>query len=81
MNDASRNSLFVDSDGNKFDLAALNIERGREWGTPSYSEFRENACGLSAVTSWDDISDTHDSDTREKLASIYASVLEYHSLS
>merc|ERR1712113_889916 len=36
------------------DLASLNIQRGREFGTPSYNKWRE-WCGLSVMKRWPDL--------------------------
>lgn len=70
MNDASRNSLFIDDNGDKFDLAALNIERGREWGTPAYYKYMEY-CGLSTPTSFSSLTSTHSQSAIDDLESIY----------
>ncbi|KAK3603013.1 hypothetical protein CHS0354_037760 [Potamilus streckersoni] len=40
-----RDNLFLDEDGDSFDLAAVNIQRGRDHGIPRYNAWRE-WCGL-----------------------------------
>ncbi|XP_052240940.1 peroxidase-like protein 3 [Dreissena polymorpha] len=53
IEDTVRNHLFVNTPiaDKSFDLASLNIQRGRDHGLPSYNEFRK-WCGLSSVSSW-----------------------------
>lgn len=36
------------------DLTAINIQRGRDHGIPSYTSWRE-PCGLTPIRSWDDV--------------------------
>lgn len=70
MADSSRNKLFIDANGESYDLAARNILRGREWGTPSYTVFRSEVCGFNDVTSWDDLTD-HSAEAIAALQSVY----------
>lgn len=75
MNDAARNKLFLDDNGDSYDLATLNIERGREWGTPAYYKYR-TLCGVDGadISNWSELSNTHDADAIAKLQSAYESV-------
>lgn len=52
--DDVRNFLFGEPIAGGFDLAALNIQRGRDHGLPDYNTVRE-AFGLSPVVSFDEI--------------------------
>ncbi|XP_060072565.1 peroxidase-like protein [Ylistrum balloti] len=45
LQDGVRNNLFLDKRGNSFDLAALNIQRGRDHGIAPYNAWRK-WCGL-----------------------------------
>ncbi len=72
MVDDVRNFLFGDPfPGAGFDLATLNIERGRDHGLPDYNTMRE-AYGLPPVSSFADI--TSDVVLQQELASLYGDV-------
>ncbi|MDX1711258.1 MAG: peroxidase family protein, partial [Rhodovibrionaceae bacterium] len=71
--DDVRNFLFGQPGEGGFDLASLNIQRGRDHGLPSYNGARV-ALGLPPATSFDDI--TSDPDIRARLRTVYASVDE-----
>lgn len=71
--DGVRNFLFGPPGSGGFDLAALNIQRGRDHGLPDYNTVREQV-GLSRVTSFSEISS--DTAVVSKLASLYSSVDE-----
>ncbi len=70
--DDVRNFLFGEPlSGQGFDLASLNIQRGRDHGLADYNTLRE-AYGLPRVTSFAEISS--DSAIRAALESLYGSV-------
>jgi peroxidase len=66
--DDVRNFLFGPPGGGGFDLAALNIQRGRDHGLPSYNDARE-ALGLPRAERFSDVSS--DPDTQARLADAY----------
>ena len=68
--DAVRNFLFGPPGAGGFDLAALNIQRGRDHGLPGYNQARADF-GLPRVTSFAQI--TSDRTVQAKLASVYDS--------
>lgn len=69
--DDVRNMLFGAPGAGGFDLAALNIQRGRDHGLPSYNETRRQL-GMSMRTSFADV--TPDVETQAALAAVYNSV-------
>jgi peroxidase len=69
--DDVRNFLFGEPGQGGFDLAAMNIQRGRDHGLADYNTVRA-AYGLSRVTSFDQI--TTDPALQSALAAIYGSV-------
>ena len=71
--DDVRNFLFGPPGSGGFDLASLNIQRGREHGLPDYNSVRV-AYGLPVVTSFDQISS--DPVVQTGLLSAYTSVDE-----
>ncbi len=78
MSDGLRNLLFTGFPAggpvaNGTDLAALNIQRGRDHGLSDYNSTRV-AYGLAPVTDFSEI--TSDADLAAKLASLYGSVDE-----
>lgn len=52
------------------DLVSLNIQRGRDHGLPSYSEWRKH-CRLPSVETWEDMQYAVDSDSYEQMRHIY----------
>ncbi len=66
-----RNFLFGPPGAGGFDLAALNIQRGRDHGLADYNDVRA-AIGLPKVTSFSDI--TKNKDIQAKLQKLYGSV-------
>lgn len=54
------------------DLAALNIQRGRDHGLPGYNEYRKY-CGLTKVTNFEELSnEITESDIRSHLQALYS---------
>ncbi len=68
--DDVRNFLFGQPGQGGFDLAALNIQRGRDHGLPSYNDARE-LMSLARADTFADI--TSDTELQLRLASVYAS--------
>ncbi|WP_406694128.1 peroxidase family protein [Singulisphaera sp. Ch08] len=66
-----RNFLFGSPGAGGFDLASLNIQRGRDHGLADYNSMRA-AFGLARVTSFGEISS--DLDVQVKLQALYGSV-------
>ncbi len=71
--DDVRNFLFGPPGSGGFDLASLNIQRGRDHGLPGYNEAR-SAINLMPKTTFAEVSS--DPQTQARLASIYADVDE-----
>ena len=69
--DDVRNFLFGPPGSGGFDLASLNIQRGRDHGVASYNDVREGM-GLNRITSFDD--PIFKNGSGERLASVYKSV-------
>lgn len=66
-----RSFLFSDPSAGGFDLAALNIQRGRDHGLPSYNNVLRSI-GLTPASTFSDISSN--SDIQQGLAAAYNSV-------
>ncbi len=69
--DDVRNFLFGPPGAGGFDLASLNIQRGRDHGLPDYNQARIDY-GLAPVTTFGDISS--DLETQAALAAAYGTV-------
>lgn len=69
--DDVRNFLFGPPGAGGFDLAALNIQRGRDHGLPDYNQARAEL-GLPAVESFEEI--TSDAELAAKLEALYGDV-------
>lgn len=74
IGDELTNHLFQSSEVPfGMDLAAINIQRGRDHGIPPYTSWRQ-PCGLSPINSWQDLSKVMRSETIRLLQIIYAHV-------
>jgi len=71
--DDIRNFLFGQPGSGGFDLASLNIQRGRDHGVPGYNDMRE-AMGLVRVTQFGQI--TSDAELADALFDTYGDVNE-----
>ncbi len=69
--DDIRNFLFGPPGAGGFDLASLNIQRGRDHGLPSYNDVRR-AMGLTPASSFSDI--TSNPEVASGLSSVYNSI-------
>ncbi|MCB9853223.1 MAG: peroxiredoxin [Phycisphaerales bacterium] len=69
--DDVRNFLFGPPGSGGFDLASLNIQRGRDHGLPTLNQMRRDL-GLTAYASFDEV--TSDATASANLASVYADV-------
>ena len=69
--DDVRNFLFGVPEAGGMDLAAININRGRERGLPDFNTIRKDL-GLPAIKSFEEIS--NDLETANHLEQIYASI-------
>jgi peroxidase len=76
VTDALNNRLFVnpdkDAETHHFSLPALNVNRNRDHGLPSYTKYRK-MCGLKRAAGFNDL-DNMPEQVRMKLSQIYAHV-------
>jgi len=71
MVDEMREKLFALQNGIGFDLASINLQRGRDHGLPLYAAWRE-FCGFSEVESFDDLAEIiPDAVLRARLEDLY----------
>ena len=71
-----QNNLFTSpsfESGAHIDLAAVNINRGRDHGFPSYTQYRQY-CGYPSVSTFEALNDTVPSVNIAKLKSVYSNV-------
>ncbi|XP_060604820.1 dual oxidase 1-like [Ruditapes philippinarum] len=63
-------SLFGPLEFSKRDLAALNIQRGRDHGISDYNTVRESY-GLKKIEKWEDINPSHNTNEIKRLKKLY----------
>ena len=69
MTDELTNKLVEVTPGSGWDLAARDIQTGRDHGLPTYVVWRQ-WCGLSVPSNFSDLSD-HDNEAQNLLEQIY----------
>uniref|UniRef100_F1KTR8 Peroxidasin n=1 Tax=Ascaris suum TaxID=6253 RepID=F1KTR8_ASCSU len=71
VNKELTHKLFSRVEESMYDLATINIQRGRDHALPGYIEFRR-WCNLTVPKTWDDLAiDIPDADVRQKLQELY----------
>ncbi|CAG9541076.1 unnamed protein product [Cercopithifilaria johnstoni] len=71
VNKELTHKLFSRVEESMYDLATINIQRGRDHGLPGYIAFRR-WCNLSVPETWDDLADDiPDNSIRAKLKELY----------
>lgn len=74
LNSELTEKLFYSAHAVALDLAAINIQRGRDHAIPGYTKWRE-VCNMSEVNDFDDLSnEISDQTVRDKLKNLYGSV-------
>lgn len=74
LNSELTEKLFYTSHAVALDLAAINIQRGRDHAIPPYTKWRQ-FCNMSEVDSFDDLAnEITDKSIRDKLEKLYGSV-------
>lgn len=74
LNSELTEKLFYTSHAVALDLAAINIQRGRDHGIPPYTKWRQ-FCNMTEVETFDDLAtEIPDKSVRDKLERLYGSV-------
>lgn len=74
VNSELTEQLFYNAHAVALDLAAINIQRGRDHALPPYTKWRQ-VCNMSEVNTFDDLaSEISNPEVRERLREIYGSV-------
>jgi len=73
LTDQVTERLFETVAGRGMDLAALNIQRGRDHGLPGYNAFRE-VCGLRRARSFEDFADLVPIHLVQRMKTLYENV-------
>ncbi|KAM3968773.1 LOW QUALITY PROTEIN: peroxidasin [Aphomia sociella] len=74
LNSELTEKLFYSAHAVALDLAAINIQRGRDHAIPPYTKWRQ-VCNMTEVNSFDDLAnEISDKTVRDKLKELYGSV-------